>query len=160
MRKYILGIALFMMTALTVVSCRSDKPQGVKIDQDRFSVVMPTGWEQDVTGEGKFLYLNLKKTKNGTVAKLSFHSYANRSDAPAVLMRAMCREKNGWEYQADQKLGDNTWSIAYAPNNNKKYAPRHNAFTALKNGVLCVQLENIDINDAEAKAILESVEVK
>lgn len=162
MKKMFLGMALTLMTVLTVLSCgkKTAETDGVKIEQNQYSVVLPTGWEQATTGSDSYESLNLTKKVGGTTMKLAFHVYANTTSKPAAMMKSICREKNGWEYQPSQELGDNTWSIAYAPNANSKYAARHCAFTALKTGVLYVQLENIDINDPEAKAILESVEVK
>ena len=162
MKKTILGLVA-VLAAVVMVSCNkgAGSGDGLRIEQTRFSVVLPDGWSQGVTGEGNYENLNLTKVKNGQTAKLSFHAYDNRSDSPSVLMQKMCRTKHGWVYQPNQKLGDNTWNIAYAPNTDTKFSSRYQVFTALKQmGVLVVQVENIDINDEEVQAILESVVTK
>lgn len=162
MKKTILGLVA-ALAAVVMVSCSkgAGSGDGQRIEQTKFSVVLPDGWSQGVTGEGNYENLNLTKEKNGQTAKLSFHAYGNTSDSPAVLMQKMCRTMHGWVYQAKKELGDNTWNIAYAPNTDTKFASRYQAFAALKQmGVLVVQVENIDINDEEAQAILKSVVMK
>lgn len=161
MKKTFFGFTLAALAIIVLASCggSSNKVEGEQLTQDGYSVVCPTGWGHEMTGQDKYLNLELTKMKDGQVAKLAFHTYQPRTDKPGVTMRKICREKNGWEYQQDKELGDNTWSVAYAPNSNNKYAARYAAFTTLKNGVLSVQIENIDINDAEVQQILESVEV-
>jgi hypothetical protein len=162
MKKAILGM-MAALAAVVMVSCSKSagSGDGQRIEQTQFSVVLPDGWSQGVTGEGNYENLNLTKEKNGQTAKLSFHAYDNRSDSPTVLMQKMCRTKHGWVYQANQKIGDNTWNVAYAPNTDTKFSSRYQVFTALKQrGVLVVQVENVDLSDEEVQAILESVVMK
>lgn len=162
MKKTILTSFVIALVAVFMISCskKTDAAQGVRINQKVYTVIAPNDWNYDLTGSGKYQYLNLTKAMPGATGKISFHAYVNISDTPDALMQKMCRNRNGWQYQEKQELGDNTWSIAYAPNTKTKFAPRYSVFTALKRGVLYVQLEDIDLNDPEAQQILESVEIK
>ena len=162
MKKTIFSIVIAALVAVVMTSCgkKNEIPAGIKINQEVYSVMVPETWSYDVTGSGKYQYVNLTKAMPGASGKISFHAYANTSDTPDALMQKMCRTRNGWQYQEKKELGDNTWSVAYAPNTHTKFAPRYSLFSALKRGVLYVQLEDIDINNEEAQQILSSVEMK
>lgn len=161
MRKTIFSFTLAVLAVIVLASCgNSNKIDGEKVKQTGYSVVCPTGWSYEETGQDKYRTLEMTKMMNGQTAKLTFHAYQRIADTPEETMKKVCREKNGWEYQEDKELEDNVWKVAYAPNSNTKYAARYTIFTALKNGVLSVQLENADINNTEVQQILESVEVK
>ena len=162
MKKTIFSLFIAALVAVVMTSCgkKNEIPAGVKINQEVYSVTVPEGWSYDVTGSGKYQYLNLTKNLPGANGKISFHAYANIADTPDALMQKMCRTRNGWQHLSKQELGDNTWSVAYAPNTKTKFAPRYSLFSALKRGVLYVQLEDLDINGEEVQQILSSVEMK
>lgn len=163
MKKSIISFAVAVSAVLMLVACgkKAGEVEGVKIEQPQYSVVLPTGWSQDVTGEGNYQFLNLTKTENGITAKLALHVYNNATDSPATLMQKMCRKQHGWEYQAHQEFGDNKWSVAYASNLSQDYASRYQIFTATKQkSILVIQIENTDLADEGVKKILESIEMK
>lgn len=161
MRKTIFSFTLAALAVIVLASCgKSNNVEGEKVMQTGYSVVCPTGWAHEETGQDNYRNMEMTKMMSGQVAKLTFHAYQRIADTPVETMKKICREKNGWEYQADKELEDNVWSVAYAPNCKSKYAARYAVFTALKNGVLSVHLENVDINDTEVQQILGSVEVR
>ncbi len=161
MKQRIFSIVLTALMVVLVAGCKQqsqggEAAPGVRINQEVYSVLAPDGWDYSVSGEGNYQNLNLTKGQ----AKLAFHAYTNSRNTAEGQMQTICRQRHGWEYQPTMELGDNKWSVAYAPNANTKFASRYQAFAAMKQGVLSVAVENIDINDAEVQQILESVKMK
>ena len=89
---------MLALIAMLMISCdkKGDAPKGVRINQQVYTVIAPDEWSYDLTGTGKYQYLNLTKAMPGAKGKISFHAYDNISDTPDALMQKMCRNRNGW----------------------------------------------------------------
>lgn len=84
MKKTVLTSFVIALVAVFMISCskKTDAAQGVRINQKVYTVIAPNDWNYDLTGSGKYQYLNLTKAMPGATGKISFHAYANISDTP------------------------------------------------------------------------------
>jgi hypothetical protein len=103
-------LLIVVLVVLFVAGCQSQSaaPKGTKIEKDKFSIVMPQGWQSmDVIG-GVQLYKN-----SGEVFELHYRGY-NMSDTESKIQtESMANQFKGTQPKQVEIKGKQFWSTSY-----------------------------------------------